>query len=146
MSIRPRFAAAASPVRDDAETRAFAIAVARLADENKTEELRVLDLRGLSTVADYFVIGTGTSDRQMQAVLDAIEEHAKSTGRSPFTVTDRAATSWMLADYVDVVVHLFDAQHREYYDLDSLWGDAPEVAWQKPDDEPDVAVTPETND
>ncbi len=111
----------------------FAVAAARLADENKTEDVCVLDLRGLSTLTDFFVIGTGTSDRQMRAVLDQVEEHARGVGRRPFTTADTAGTTWMLADYVDVVIHLFDGKHRSYYDLDGLWGDAPRVEWRSPE-------------
>jgi ribosome-associated protein len=109
---------------------AFAIAVARIASVNKTEDLCVLDLRGLSNLADYFVIGTGTSGRQMHAVLEEIEEYARTVGRRPFGLGDSRDSAWLLADYVDVVIHLFDPEHRSYYDLDGLWGDAPQVAWQ----------------
>jgi len=118
----------------------FAIAVARLAADLKTADVAVLDLRGLSALTDFFVIGTGTSDRQARAVLDAIEEHARSVGRRPFSTTDRAHTSWLLADYIDVVVHIFDEEHRAYYDLDGLWGDAPRVEWQA---QPPEAGTPD---
>jgi ribosome-associated protein len=108
----------------------FAVAVARLADSLKTEQIQVLDLRGLSALADFFVIGTGTSDRQMRAVLDAVQDYARGLGRRPFSTTHTASTSWVLADYVDVVIHLFDEEHRDYYDLDGLWGDAPRVEWR----------------
>jgi ribosome-associated protein len=110
----------------------FAIAAARIAAENKAEEVRVLDLRELSSVADFFVLGTGTSDRQMHAVLNLIERHARTLDRRPFHVADSTAGTWLLADYVDVVIHLFDLEHRSYYDLDSLWGDAPLVEWEDP--------------
>jgi ribosome-associated protein len=109
---------------------AFAIGVARLAVEYKATAVEVLDLRGLSNLADVFVLATGTSDRQMEAVLGAIEGYAETLGRSPFRPSNIADTKWMLADYVDVVVHLFDAEHRTYYDLDGLWGDAPRVEWE----------------
>lgn len=115
---------------DRDEARAFALDAARIAADNRTEDIAVLDLRGISSLADYFVIGTGTSDRQMHAVLFHVKQHAKSIGRSPFRVADTQSSSWILADYVDVVVHLFDADHREYYDLDGLWGDAPRIDWQ----------------
>ena len=111
------------------EARAFAIDVARLAAGMQVGDVVVLDLRGLSSVADYFVIGTGTSDRQMHAVLDRIEQLAAAAGRRPYGIADARDASWIVADYVDVVVHLFDARHRAYYDLDSLWGDAPRVCW-----------------
>ena len=112
-----------------AETLEFAVAAARIAAENKAENVCVLDLRGLSNLADYFVIGTGTSGRQMHAVLDHIMEHARTAGRRHLNVADASDASWLLADYVDVVVHLFDEEHRGYYDLDGLWGDAPRVEW-----------------
>lgn len=112
------------------ETRAFAVAAARLAAEMKTSDVQVLDLRGLSSLADYFVIGTGTSDRQMHAVLGKVEDRARQMRRRPFKVSDSQSASWILADYVDVVVHLFDREHREYYDLDGLWGDAPRLQWE----------------
>lgn len=107
----------------------FAAAVARWAHELKTENVRVLDLRGVSTIADFFVLGTGTSDRQMRAVLDAIRENSRRHGRQPFATSTSDGATWMLADYVDVVIHIFDEEHRAYYDLDSLWGDAPELPW-----------------
>lgn len=112
---------------------AFAVAVARIAAANKTEDVEVLDLRGLSSFADFFVIGTGTSARQMHAVVDFVEEHARSVGRAPFRVADSREAHWILTDYIDVVIHLFDAEHREYYDLSNLWGDAPRVPWEAGD-------------
>ncbi len=115
--------------RPDDDARRFAIAVARIAAADKTDQVAVLDLRGLSGLTDYFVIGTGSSARQMHAVLDHVSDHARTVGRRPFGVADRRSTSWVLADYVDVLLHLFDAEHREYYDLDGLWGDAPRVEW-----------------
>jgi ribosome-associated protein len=123
--------AARQPRADVDAARAFAVAAARIAADNKTENVRVLDLRGLSTLADYFVLGTGTSDRQMRAVLDLIREHAKAEGRDLFNVGDPQNASWLLADFIDVIVHMFDEEHRAYYDLDGLWGDAPEVEWAR---------------
>jgi ribosome-associated protein len=112
---------------DDART--FAVAVARIASDHKTEDVAVLDLRGLCSFADYFVIGTGTSERQMHAVLDHIHDFAEAVQRRPFKIADTREASWVLADYADVIIHLFDAQHREYYDLDGFWGDAALVDW-----------------
>ncbi len=112
------------------EARDFAILAAHIAHQQKAENISVLDLRGLSNLADYFVIATGTSSRQMHAVLDHIAEQAKLVGREPFGLEDSPSASWLLVDYVDVVIHLFDEEHRTYYDLDGLWGDAPRVSWQ----------------
>lgn len=117
--------------------RPFALAAARIAHDLRSADVRVLDLRGLSSIADYFVIGTGTSERQMHAVLDQILLYARSIGQRPLNVSDSRSAAWILADYIDVVIHLFDAAHREYYDLDGLWGDAPRVEWRAPGDSPD---------
>ncbi|MBN2446620.1 MAG: ribosome silencing factor [Phycisphaerae bacterium] len=111
------------------DAREFAVAAARIAHENKAEDIEILDLRELSAIADFFVIGTGTSSRQMSAVADHIKDHARALDRRPFRATDPREGKWVLADYVDVVIHLFDADHREFYDLASLWGDAPRVEW-----------------
>jgi ribosome-associated protein len=119
-----------TPDEQNLEALEFAVAAAQIAAVNRTEEVEVLDLRGLSSFADFFVIGTGTSDRQMHAVAEYIEEHARTVGRRPFSRADSRSASWILADYVDVVIHLFDAEHRDYYDLANLWGDAPRISWE----------------
>ncbi len=108
----------------------FARQAARIAHEHRSEDVVVLDLRGICAVADFFVIATGTSDRQLRAVADHIDEYARTVGQARYGVSGYEASTWILADYVDVVIHLFDAQKREYYDLELLWGDAPRVAWE----------------
>jgi ribosome-associated protein len=130
---KPEDSTTPAPATDDAIH--FACEVARIAAADKTEDIAVLDLRGLSGLTDFFVIGTGTSERQMGAVLDHIQAHARKRKRKAFNVADARETAWVLADYVDVIIHLFDAQHRLYYDLDGLWGDAPRVPWQAPEPE-----------
>jgi ribosome-associated protein len=110
----------------------FAKEAARIAEEMHAEDVVVLDLRGISSVADFFVIGTGTSDRQMRAVADAIEEYGRGVGQKPYGVSGYDSPSWLLLDYVDVVVHLFEPAKRHYYDLELLWGDAPRIEWREP--------------
>lgn len=119
---------AASP--DDSALE-FAIAAARIADDNKAEDIVVLDLRGISAVADIFVIGTGSSDRQMAAVTEYLKDYAKTIDRSPYRTTGLSEGKWILADYVDVVLHMFDEENRAYYDLESLWGDAKRIPWEQ---------------
>lgn len=130
-SRKPKAEPPAETPRPNEDAPTFACAAARIAASSKAEDVSVLDLRGLSNVADLFVLATGTSDRQMRAILHEIEEHARTVGRKPFATADRGGTTWLLADYVDVVIHLFDEEHREYYDLDDLWGDAPRLEWQE---------------
>ena len=108
----------------------FAKAVAGLAADNRAEEVVILDLRGLSSVTDFFVIATGTSDRQMRAIIDQIQEYGREVGQTRFGLSGYDSATWVLADYIDVVVHLFDADRRRYYDLELLWGDAPRIDWR----------------
>ncbi len=119
------------PTRPQEQARKFAIEAARLMQENKCEDISVLDLRGVSPICDYFVIATGTSDRQMRAVTDHIRDMAKKAGDKPYGVAGFEEGTWIVMDYVDVIVHLFDGEQRAYYDLDSLWGDSPAVEWEK---------------
>lgn len=111
------------------DPRQFAIEAARIADDDKCEDVIILDLRGKSSVCDYFVIATGTSDRQMCACGDHIDEHAHKLGQKLFNNKRLDSSIWCLLDYVDVLIHLFDREHREYYDLELLWGDCPKVDW-----------------
>jgi ribosome-associated protein len=117
--------------RTQMDGRNFAIEAARIAADNHAEDVVVLDLRGISSIADFFVIGTGTSERQMQAVVDHIEVFGRKVGQKPYSYSGRESDTWVLADYVDVVVHMFSADRRRYYDLELLWGDAPHVEWQR---------------
>ncbi|HEY3243102.1 MAG TPA: ribosome silencing factor [Phycisphaerae bacterium] len=109
----------------------FAIEAARIAEENKAEEVTVMDLRGLSSVTDFFVICSGTSDRQMRAVSDRITEYARTLGDAPLSVTGYESANWILLDFFDVVVHIFTSPARRYYDLELLWGDAPRIEWRR---------------
>ena len=114
------------------DARQFAIAAARIAGDHQSEEVIVLDVRGISPVTDYFVIGSGTSDRQMRAVFDAIRDYGAQINDQPIGLAGYDTATWMLLDYVDVVIHLFAPKYREYYDLELLWGDAPRVDWSLP--------------
>jgi ribosome-associated protein len=121
----------AKRVRKSEPARKFAIRAARLAQDGNCEQIVVLDLRGVSPVTDYFVIATGSSDRQMRSVADDVVEHGKGVGQNVWRQAGLAAADWIVLDFVDVVVHLFDGEHRRYYDLEMLWGDVPHVRWQR---------------
>ena len=109
----------------------FAIEVARIACDNKSEDVVALDLRGISPVTDFVVIGTGTSERQIRSVIDAVREYGRKVGERPYGVAGYENATWILLDYVDVVMHMFGRPYREYYDLELLWGDAPRVPWAR---------------
>jgi ribosome-associated protein len=100
---------------------------AELALERKSGDVIALDLRGISSATDYFVIGSGTSDIQVRAIADHVEEELKKEGHRPDHVEGRTGGTWVLLDYIDFVVHVFHAAAREFYQLEHLWGDAPRV-------------------
>ena len=111
--------------------RTFAIDSARLFVDDRCEDILVLDLRGISPICDYFVIATCTSDRQMRAIADHVEELAKARKEKPYGVAGYEDGRWIVLDYVDVVMHLFDSEFRAYYNLETLWGDSPRVTWER---------------
>lgn len=106
-----------------------AAAVAQLAGDRKALDIVQLDLRGIIGYTDYFVICTGRSERQTKAIHDGIYEGMKSQyGRIPERVEGVSGSRWILLDYLDVVVHVFTPDTREYYRLEQLWGEAPTQA------------------
>lgn len=82
-------------------------------------------------MADFFVIGTGTSARQMRTVCDEIGEMGKERGYAPHSTSGYDGQAWMLLDCIDVVVHVFNQEARLFYDLEGLWGDAKKVEWSE---------------
>jgi len=109
------------------ETKAFALAAARLAAGLHCSDILVLDLKGKSPATDYFVIVTGTSDRQMRTVADEICQAARERRLQRFGRAGYDQARWILLDFVDVVIHIFDSEYRDYYDLELLWGDAERI-------------------
>jgi ribosome-associated protein len=96
------------------------------ARDKKAEDLVVLNLRGLSDITDYFIICHGTSDRQVVAIAEAIEERlSKNLRLEPGHIEGKRLGEWVLLDYIDFVVHIFLEERRSFYGLDRLWGDAP---------------------
>ncbi|MEM9997289.1 MAG: ribosome silencing factor [Bacteroidota bacterium] len=94
--------------------------------DKKAADVTVLDLRGVSGVADFFVLATGTSDVQIKAIADGVRMGVKeATGELPWHREGYTSLVWVLLDYVDVVVHVFNEEKRAFYDLERLWGDAP---------------------
>jgi ribosome-associated protein len=120
--------------RDDhahAQAQRFAVECARLMADFKCEDVLIFDVRGLSEVTDFVVIGTGTSDRQMRSVAEDLEEIGKEHDFKRYGSEDDDAATWIVADFVEVVAHLFEPNVRAHYDLEMLWGDAPRVAWRR---------------
>jgi len=110
------------------EAKKLALLCRKLADDKKAENLVVLDVRKLSSVTDYFVIVTGTSEPHLRAIeseiLDTLlEDH----GVKPTHSEGNSQSSWIIADFFDVIVHVMKKEAREKYDLEGLWSDAPRV-------------------
>lgn len=100
--------------------------VSGYASDVKAQDIVELDLRGVLGYTDYFVIATGGSDRQVKAIHDRIHENMKKDhGLLPRRVEGLSESRWILMDYLDVIVHIFTAEAREYYRLEQLWGEAP---------------------
>jgi ribosome-associated protein len=97
----------------------------RLALEKKAYDLVVLNVRELTSIADYFILCSGRSDRQVQSIAQGLGENAADEGVKPFAVEGAQRGHWVLMDFSDVIVHVFYEPVREFYDLDGLWGHAP---------------------
>ena len=98
--------------------------IGRLAKEKKAVDVLVLDLRRLSAACDYFVLASGMSEPQVRAITDHIDDTLSAEGIRPWHVEGRSNRKWVLLDYVEVVVHVFHQETREYYRLENLWADA----------------------
>lgn len=93
----------------------------------KAEDVKILYVRDVTTLADYFVICTGNTARQVKAIADEVDYKLSAAGVYPHHVEGLTEGRWALMDYADVVVHVFEAEAREYYNLEGLWSDAVEV-------------------
>ncbi len=102
-------------------------AAAEAAASKKAIDMVGLDLSGLDGVADYFLICSGSSEPQVKAIAEAVEDTLRPLGAKPWHVEGQEFRRWVLLDYVDVVVHVFHEKTREYYLLERLWGDARRV-------------------
>ncbi len=109
--------------------RQLAEKAAELADSKKAEDIVLMDLRDVTNFADYFVLCTATSDVQLRAVADAVRDGLEEMQHKVWHAEGYEARSWVLLDYVHVVVHVFLPETRSYYALEKLWGDAPVEAY-----------------
>ena len=117
-----------SPEQSTITPEQMSAEIAELASDRKAIDIVALDLRGMIGYADYFVICTGRTDRQTRAIHDAIHQGMKSGhGLLPSRVEGVSEARWILLDYLDVVVHIFTPETREYYRLEQLWGEAPSL-------------------
>lgn len=108
-------------------SRDVALAAAGAAAQKQAEDIVVLDVSKIIVITDYFVICTAGTNRQIRTVIDAVEEGARALGVKPVRREGEAEAGWWLLDFVDVVVHVFGTQERDYYQLERLWSDAPRI-------------------
>ncbi len=109
------------------ESSQLANKIAELIFNKKGYDVKILNLRKLTTITDYFVICTGDSDTQVKAIADEVDKEMRDEGIKPWHTEGYQALNWVLIDFVDVVVHVFKKEIREFYNLEKLWGDAPTV-------------------
>ena len=121
--------------RREPDSRARALRGVNAALEKKAKDLVILSVKEISAFADYFIICSGTSDRQVRAIAAAIQENLKTADILPLGIEGEAAGQWVLMDYDDVIIHIFLAPVRTFYDLERLWSEAPRM------DVPDETVT-----
>lgn len=104
---------------------------ARVAADNKASNIVVLDMRALTPLYDYLVLATGTSRRQIHTIAEEIDAALRAEGERRLSIEGYAASKWVVQDYGDLVVHVFDPEARRYYALEDLWADAPKLDWER---------------
>ena len=109
-----------------------ALLLSRFALEKKAYDLVLMEVRGITSIADYFIICSGRSDRQVQSIAQGIGENLGAMGTRPLAVEGMSRGQWVLMDFADVIVHIFYQPVREFYDLEGLWGHAPRVELPEP--------------
>lgn len=97
-------------------------------EEKKGEDICIIEISEISTIADYFIIANGTNSSQVQALLDAVEESLSKHGYEPKRIEGIRSSNWILIDYGDVIVHIFSKEDRLFYDLERIWRDGRAVS------------------
>jgi ribosome-associated protein len=114
------------------DSRKLALACRELADNKKAEDIVILDVRELSSVTDYFVIASGTSEPHLRAIVDEITDRLREDHNlRPRAIDGTFQTAWVVLDFFDVIVHVMRQDVRDRYDLETLWGDAPRIKQRK---------------
>lgn len=106
------------------DTKALSLEVFKALDDKKGHDIKVLDVQGLTSIADYFILATGTSTKHASSLADAVEEELSKQGFEPSHKEGHRTGEWILLDYLDVIVHVFTADTREFYKLEKMWKDA----------------------
>lgn len=134
LTDRPR--PAPTGTQREQAVRGFLIEAARLLKDLHCEDIVLFDVQGLSDLTDYILIATGTSDRQIKGVAAQMTDLATERGFERFGSERDADSTWLVLDFVDSIIHLFEPAARAHYDLEMLWGDAPKLDWRREAAEP----------
>ena len=113
--------------RTDIETLKIIRAVKEALESKKAEDIVVLDVQGISSITDYYIIATGNNAPHLRALLREVEREISTFGVKPFRRAGNSDSQWVVADYFDFVIHIFSPDTRRYYELERLWGDARRV-------------------
>jgi len=108
-----------------------ACACARICEDNKGKDVLVLDTRGVTTEFDFLVLATGNSRRQLHAMAEEIDDRMRDEGETRMGIEGYESCKWVVQDYGDIVIHLFDMHSRDYYRLEDLWAHAKRVEWTR---------------
>ena len=111
------------------DSKEIAIICAKIAEEKKAQDIVILDVDKISVITDYFVICSAINERQLHAIADDMDKEMKKLSIGKLGMEGYREAKWVLIDYGDFIVHIFDKEIRSYYDLELLWGDAPKVEW-----------------
>lgn len=106
-----------------------AIEIANILDNKKGEDIKVLHIGDLTSIGDYFIVATGNSSTQVKALTDEVDRVLSAEGIEPKRIEGMSGSNWILMDYYEVIVHIFQKEAREFYQLEKLWGDAPQVEY-----------------
>ncbi len=104
---------------------------ARSARDSKAKDIVVLDMRKVHPLYDYFVLATGVSRRQIHAIAEEVDDVLKAEGDSRHGIEGYEVSKWIIQDYTDILVHVFDPDTRDFYRLEELWNDAPKIDWER---------------
>ena len=115
------------PIQETTQEEPAWLTAVRAADSRKALDMKVLDLSGITSFTDYFIICSGSNSRQIQAIADEVSQRLKKRGELPISLEGYEQAEWILMDYADFIVHIFSAKAREYYDLERLWRQGKEV-------------------
>ena len=122
------------------DSKKFAKQIAELLFSKKGYDIKILEIKKISSIADYFVICSADSDRQVKAIADDVDDKLREQGIKPIHREGYESLTWVILDYFDVMIHIFKAESRNFYNLEKLWGDAPVIEIK--DEEPAVKKVP----